>query len=216
MSGRPFRSGLASRGTDLCQSFESLRSMMSARANERPNGYPPLAKRTKPSPAQPDASAVQPIGPPLPLQLLRAREAVMQRFRPHLRLLGLTDQQGRILRVLAERNWVEMRELSARTCIHPASLSRMIPRMHQKGIVRRWKDSVDARRVMVAITKRGLALFRAISRQSVLIYARLASEIGTARLRDLYRSLDILIANSAAEAAPGASRRERRHGSPAH
>jgi homoprotocatechuate degradation regulator HpaR len=148
------------------------------------------------------------ISPPLPLQLLRAREAVMQLFRPHLHALRLTDQQGRILRVLAERKQVEMAALSAHTCIHPASLSRMIPRMHARGIVRRTKDRVDARRVIVSITKPGLVLFRAIRRQSIEIYATVAEEIGDARLRELHRCLDILIANVGA--ADHATTRPRR------
>src|ERR1700733_509023 len=79
------------------------------------------------------------IPPPLPLQMLRAREAVMRRFRPFLRDLGLNDQQGRIIRVLAEADQLEMRELSALTCIHAASLSRIIPRLVDEGIVQRWK-----------------------------------------------------------------------------
>lgn len=139
----------------------------------------------------------------------------MQLFRPHLRALGLTDQQGRILRVLAEAQSIEMRELSARTCILPASLSRMIPRMHKKGIVRRWKDRVDGRRVMVSITRRGLGLLRAISRQSIEIYASVAREIGASEMRNLHRCLDILIAKAGVSAAaesgagrPPAARRD--------
>ncbi len=118
------------------------------------------------------------------MQLLRARDAVMLRFRPHLKTLGLTDQQGRILRVLAEAERLEMGELAERTCIHPASLSRIIPRLHKRGIVRRWKDRDDARRVAVSITKRGLASFAVILAESERIYADLAAEIGSARMRE--------------------------------
>src|SRR5712691_5731843 len=76
------------------------------------------------------------LSPPLPMRLLRTREAMMQHFRPSLHAAGLTDQQGRILRVLAETAELEMLELSARTCILPASLSRIIPSMAKKGLVR--------------------------------------------------------------------------------
>jgi homoprotocatechuate degradation regulator HpaR len=127
------------------------------------------------------------------MQLLRARDAVMVRFRPHLKALGLTDQQGRILRVLAEAERLEMGELAERTCIHPASLSRIIPRLHKRGIVRRWKDRDDARRVAVSITTRGRASFAIILAESERIYADLAAEIGAGRMRALYRCLDILI-----------------------
>jgi homoprotocatechuate degradation regulator HpaR len=151
------------------------------------------------------------FSPPLPLQLLRARDAVMQRFRPYLRKQGLTDQQGRILRVLAEAERLEMSELAARTSIHPASLSRIIPRLHRKGIVRRWKDSEDARRVSVSITKRGLAIVEPVVRQSDRIYADLAAEMGPARWRELHRCLDVLIKaadDAGAASAKSAARRE--------
>ena len=117
----------------------------------------------------------------------------MQRFRPYLRKQRLTDQQGRILRVLAEARQLEMGELATRTSIHPASLSRIIPRLHAKGIVRRAKVDADARRVLVAITKRGRALVAPVIRASEQIYAELAAELGPSRLRDLHRSLETLI-----------------------
>jgi homoprotocatechuate degradation regulator HpaR len=129
----------------------------------------------------------------LPMQLLRAREAVMQRLRPHLHGLGFTDQQGRIIRTLAEVDWIDMLELSRRCCIHPASLSRIIPRLDDKGIVRRRPASDDARRVTVSLTKKGRSALEVLSFESEVIYADLASELGTARLQELHRSLDALI-----------------------
>jgi len=147
------------------------------------------------------------------MQLLRARDAVMQRFRPHLRAQGLTDQQGRILRVLAETGRMEMGELAARTSIHPASLSRIIPRLHGKGIVKRWKGGADARRVSVSITKRGLAVITVVVRKSDRIYAGLAAEMGPARWRELHRCLELLIQTAGAEGEattkPAAHRAER-------
>ena len=127
------------------------------------------------------------------MQLLRARDAVMQRFRPYLRKQGLTDQQGRILRVLAETGELEMGVLAERTSIHPASLSRIVPSLDAKGFMRRWKVDADARRVVVAITGRGRVAIGPVMRASQRIYAELAAELGASRLRDLRRSLDMLI-----------------------
>lgn len=129
----------------------------------------------------------------LPLQLLRAREAVMQRFRPHLHELGFTDQQGRIIRALAEVEWIDMLELSRRCCIHPASLSRIIPRLDEKGIVRRRPSTDDARRVIVSLTRKGHSTFSMLSFESEAIYASVAAELGIARLQELHRCLDTLI-----------------------
>jgi homoprotocatechuate degradation regulator HpaR len=160
-----------------------------------------VAKQVKTRPVRSIATIAREIGPPLPLQLLRARDSVMQLFRPHLRQLRLTDQQGRIIRVLAEHKSMEMGELAEHTCIHPASLSRMVPRMHARGIVHRSKDRTDGRRVMVAITKRGLALFQVTAARSIDVYATVSREIGATRLRDLHRCLDVLIAKFGGGAA---------------
>jgi homoprotocatechuate degradation regulator HpaR len=129
----------------------------------------------------------------LPMQLLRAREAVMRRFRPHIHELGFTDQQGRIIRALAEVDWIDMLELSRRCCIHPASLSRIIPRLDEKGIVRRRPSADDARRVTVSLTRKGRASFDLLSFESEVIYADLAAELGLPRLQELHRCLDALI-----------------------
>src|SRR5256885_142586 len=119
--------------------------------------------------------------------------AVMQRFRPHLHELGFTDQQGRIIRTLADVDWIDMLELSRRCCIHPASLSRIIPRLDEKGIVRRRQAPDDARRVAVSLTKKGRATFDMLSFESEVIYADLATELGAARLQELHRCLDAVI-----------------------
>jgi len=141
------------------------------------------------------------LTPPLPMQLLRARDAVMQLFRPHLRRQGLTDQQGRVLRVLTEAGQVEMSELAARTSIHPASLSRIVPLLDRKGIVARRKIARDARRVLVSITPRGRAIILPVIRQSEAIYAELVAQLGPRRWRELNRCLDLLIEGVAANGA---------------
>jgi homoprotocatechuate degradation regulator HpaR len=152
--------------------------------------------RTAPRKAAPIPA--QMMSPPfmsqaLPMQLLRAREAVMRRFRPKLRDLGLTDQQGRIMRALAEVEWIDMMELAGRCCIHPASLSRMVPRLVERGLLRRRSDARDARRMTVALTAKGRATFWNVWVESERIYAALADELGGTNLQELLRSLDALI-----------------------
>ncbi len=137
------------------------------------------------------------------MQLLRARDAVMQRFRPYLRTQGLTDQQGRVLRMLAEVTVLEMGALAAHTSIHPASLSRIIPGLARKALVRRTKAAHDARRVHVAITPRGRAAIMPVIRGSARIYAELAAEMGPARWRELHRSLEVLIRTYVPEGSAG-------------
>jgi homoprotocatechuate degradation regulator HpaR len=149
--------------------------------------------KTRAKAAKPANTPIRTLSRALPMQLLRAREAVMQRFRPHLHELGFTDQQGRIMRTLADVEWIDMLELSRRCCIHPASLSRIIPRLDEKGIVRRRQDPNDARRVTVSLTKKGRSTFALLSFESEVIYADLGAALGVARLQELHRCLDALI-----------------------
>jgi len=125
--------------------------------------------------------------------LMRAREAVMLRFRPHLRSHDLTEQQWRILRVLAEQGSADMNDLAARCCILPASLSRTIPLLTERKLVCRRSDDSDQRRVVVALTAQGRTLFRAMSAESAQIYAGLEADLGAAQFAEVYRVLYNLI-----------------------
>lgn len=136
---------------------------------------------------------MRPFARSLPMQLMRAREAVMRRFRPHLFARGLSDQQWRIVRALVEAGRLEIGALAEACQIHPASLSRMLPKLVRAGWIARKNHKQDQRRVLVTITPRGRALFRTVAPESEAIYAAMEREIGAHKLRELYRLLDELI-----------------------
>ena len=69
--------------------------------------------------------------------LLAAREAVTQRFRFQNQAHGLTEQQWRVIRALAEAESLEIRALSAQCRIHAASLSRILPKLQRDGLIAR-------------------------------------------------------------------------------
>jgi homoprotocatechuate degradation regulator HpaR len=135
-------------------------------------------------------SAIRPFANSMPMQLLRVREAVMQRFRPHLLDHGVTDQQWRIVRALAEAETLEIHEVSRRCCIHPASLSHMLPKLEAAGIIARRLHSADQRRVIVSLTPAGRRLFVRIGVESEKIYAQITRQIGSKRMGALYQLLD--------------------------
>lgn len=138
-------------------------------------------------------NSMRPFERSLPMQLMRAREAVMARFRPHLNARGLTDQQWRIIRALNEVEELEISELGERCCIHPASLSRILPNLEERGLMRRRAHDRDQRRIAVSLTGRGQRMFADIAPESEQIYASLAREIGSARLDGIYSALDEII-----------------------
>jgi homoprotocatechuate degradation regulator HpaR len=130
----------------------------------------------------------------LPMLLLWAREAVMQRFRPAIYAHGLTDQQWRVVRALAEVDSLEIHALGKSCCIHPASLSRILPNLSRLGLVTRRSNTADQRRVVVSITPKGLKLLERTSPISGRVYADLARDIGPERLELAYKVLEEVIA----------------------
>jgi homoprotocatechuate degradation regulator HpaR len=148
------------------------------------------------------------------MQLVRAREALMQRFRPHLHEHGLTDQQWRILRALAETKAVEIGELSERCCIHPASLSRILPKLDTAGLTTRRLHAGDKRKIMISLTLPGRRLVENVTPRADAVYAAVGRSLGIKRLRETYRVLDDLIAALAQaeedSANPAASKRQKR------
>jgi homoprotocatechuate degradation regulator HpaR len=127
------------------------------------------------------------------MQLMRAREQVMQRFRPHLRAHGLTDQQWRVIRALVEADSLEIRRLATSCVIHPASLSRILPKLEQQALIQRRTSQADQRRTIISIAPAGRKLFEKLSPESRAIYARIESELGAALLEQTYAVLDRLI-----------------------
>lgn len=145
---------------------------------------------------------MRPFERSLPMQLMLAREVVMQRFRPHLNERGLTDQQWRIIRALNEVDELEIVELGKNCCLHAASLSRILPKLEAEGLVSRRSNKSDQRRVIVSLTSKGRRLFADVAPQSEAIYAALAREIGAARLDQIYQLLDEVIGTLAEQGKP--------------
>jgi homoprotocatechuate degradation regulator HpaR len=140
------------------------------------------------------ASAPRPFNQSLPMMLMKAREGVMRRFRPHLRSHGLTDQQWRILRALAEEDRIELLELSHRCLIQPPSLSRTVPALTERGLVQREDHPSDRRRALISLTDEGRELFQVMSEESARIYAQLTEDIGgPEKLAEIYELLKDLI-----------------------
>lgn len=68
---------------------------------------------------------------------------------------GLTEQQWRVLRVLAEYGPQDVTEVSERACLLLPSLTRIIRSMSEKGLITRRRDETDRRRQTLQITAAG-------------------------------------------------------------
>ena len=94
----------------------------------------------------------------LPMLLYRALDAVMPRFRRIFNEFGLTEQQGRVLRALWERNGISVRELADVTLIPAPSLVGVLDRLQKNGLIERRRSATDRRVTFVSATESGLEL----------------------------------------------------------
>ena len=123
----------------------------------------------------------------LPMALLRAREAIMRRFRPILGAHDVTEQQWRVLRALdAAGEPITVGDLVERTFILGPSLSRMLAALDDRGLITRSTDSDDARRSQVTISRPGRRLVASIAPHSETVYCEISSQLGLADLELLY------------------------------
>ncbi len=135
----------------------------------------------------------------LPMALLRAREAVMRRFRPGLRDRGVTEQQWRILRALAHSGSLEVTALAEATFLLAPSLSRILPDLESRGLISRRQMDSDLRRAVVSLEPKGLKLIAAHAPDSEAAYDYIARSFGPERLDQLFTLLRELEETLAAE-----------------
>ncbi len=125
----------------------------------------------------------------LPMALLKAREAVMVRFRKHLQHHDVTEQQWRVLRALNHTGKLSASQLSERTFISMPSLSRIIKGLQKHQLVTRTTGKPDRRSIVVDLTSQGRRLIRIASPESEAIYRQITEQFGEARLNELYHLL---------------------------
>ena len=123
------------------------------------------------------------------MQLLRAREAAMARFRPMLREHGLTEQQWRVLRVLAAHPSLDASELARLTHLLAPSLSRILALLEESNFIQREPDATDQRRSVISLTQHGRAKFQDVGPDSEALYLGIEARFGKRKLDTLYALL---------------------------
>ena len=137
----------------------------------------------------PGAPALPDFEHSLPMALLRARESAMARFRPMLRSHGLTEQQWRVVRALADLDDLDAGELAERSFLLAPSLTRILKTLEADGLVRRSIDPTDQRRALVSLSAKGRRTFDRIAPDSERVYREIEKRFGRANLNRLYALL---------------------------
>ncbi|MDD9730700.1 homoprotocatechuate degradation operon regulator HpaR [Mameliella sp. AT18] len=126
----------------------------------------------------------------LPIALLRAREAVMERFRPMLRDIDVTEQQWRVLRVVQEAEEIDATQLARAACVLAPSLTRILKSLESRGLITQGRDKNDRRRTLVRLTEAGDALLHEAGLVSAKIYAEIEAKLSAERIADLLDALE--------------------------
>jgi homoprotocatechuate degradation regulator HpaR len=125
----------------------------------------------------------------LPMELLKAREAAMSRFRPMLRSHGLTEQQWRVIRALAAHQEVDAGELARKSFLLAPSLTRILQFLERQKLIKRLSDANDQRRSVFVLTQKGRRVYDEVGPDSELLYADIERQFGKDKLETLYALL---------------------------
>jgi len=137
----------------------------------------------------PDDNSLAPYPLSLAGTLLAAREAVMAPIRPCLRAAGVTDQQWRVLRVLAAGRLLDAGQIAKLALLYPPTVTRILRELAQRGLLRRSTDPDDRRRTLVGVTDAGMVLIEQTARQTQTLLRRYETAFGTERLTKLIAEL---------------------------
>ena len=129
----------------------------------------------------------------LPLLLLKAREALLASFRPIISHFGITEQQWRVMRVLSEQHEMEPRHICETIQILSPSLTGVLARMQELGLVERRRMPGDQRRVLVRLTPLSADMVARIAPLVEAQYARVEDKLGKPLMDEAYLLLDRLL-----------------------
>lgn len=125
----------------------------------------------------------------LPMLLLRARETSMAYFRPSLQERGLTEQQWRVLRALQESGELSASGLSHACVILAPSMTRILRRLAEEGLVSSKRSRRDGRELTVRLTRAGERLIDEIAPISERQYALIRERLQPEKLEQLHSLL---------------------------
>lgn len=124
--------------------------------------------------------------------LAAASRAVIGLYRPVLEPLGLTHPQYLVMLALWERSPRTVRDLAETLYLEPATLSPLLKRLEEAGLVSRTRNATDERALDVSLTAEG----RALRARAEAVPGRVVERLGlpVSELEGIRDSLTALLA----------------------
>jgi DNA-binding MarR family transcriptional regulator len=107
-----------------------------------------------------------------------ATRLITRAYQPHLDGLGLTYPQYLVLMVLWESGAQTVNRIAEKLILQTNTLTPLLKRMEQNGLVRRERSSRDEREVIVSLDSRG----RELEAAAAEIPSRLVETLGRSRI----------------------------------
>lgn len=105
-----------------------------------------------------DINQVGRLDEQLCFQLYLASRRFVRAYQPLLEEIGITYPQYLVMIVLWEKKKVSIKELGQDLDLDSGTLSPLIKRMIEKGLLKKTRDPEDERGVMISLTESGLKL----------------------------------------------------------
>ncbi len=124
------------------------------------------------------------------MQLLKAREAAMSRFRPMLRNHDLTEQRWRVIRAIYEHENIDASELAQKSFLLSPSLTRILKYLENENIVKRTGDAKDLRRSVFSLTKKGKQIIAKVAPETESLYREIELLFGVKEFDEILSLLE--------------------------
>lgn len=139
-------------------------------------------------------------------QILDGNEALMHRLSgmhaPEFLEIGITMPQAKALYLVSASSGIHMSELAARLGVTLSTVSGLVDRLVESGLVSRRDDPADRRQVVVDMTDTGRTLVERFRELNESMFVTLLHRLDDGDLRTIVRAIDALIRAAAAADAP--------------
>lgn len=134
------------------------------------------------------------------MSMLRAREALMERFRPILAEHGLTEPQWRVLRALSEVDELPITETAELTMLLAPSVTRIVKDLEARKLIQRTAHGLKPNQYHLRILPAGTKLIDLVAPKADACIGGLTSQFGRKRMEELQKLLEDFAALKAGRA----------------
>ena len=122
----------------------------------------------------------------------------MAPIRPLLRAANFTEQQWRVMRVLADAESLDATGIADQALLYPPTVTRILKELVERGLIERRLDKSDGRRSIVSITDEGRQMVSETARETKLLLNAYAEAFSNERL-DAFRREALALADALAQ-----------------